>query len=238
MLYVHPLAEEMNKSRRMAALQSRALAAAGCEVLQVDLFGCGDSSGDFGDASWDAWLEDVTTALAALRARTRAPVWLWGLRTGALVASAVAAHTPGLAGLLLWQPVVSGQLALQQLLRLRSAGEALGNGSKGVVAGLRAELAAGRPVEVAGYMLSPALALGLEQASLHAPPPVPRVVWLEVAARADAKLRPSSAAVGDLWRAAGIVVCSEVVHGPAFWHTTEIEDAPALVNATCRVFAA
>ena len=44
-LYLHPLAEEMNRSRRMAALQARALAAAGCEVLQPDLLGCGDSAG-------------------------------------------------------------------------------------------------------------------------------------------------------------------------------------------------
>jgi len=51
-LYLHPFAEEMNKSRRMAALQSRMLAARGIAVLQIDLFGCGDSSGDFGDASW------------------------------------------------------------------------------------------------------------------------------------------------------------------------------------------
>src|SRR5687768_8838655 len=51
-VYVHPFAEEMNKSRRMAALQARALAASGHAVLQIDLLGCGDSSGDFGDASW------------------------------------------------------------------------------------------------------------------------------------------------------------------------------------------
>jgi uncharacterized protein len=237
-LYLHPLAEEANKSRRMAALQSRALAAAGCAVLQVDLLGCGDSSGDSGDASWDAWLHDATIALAALRARAQAPAWLWGLRTGALLASAVAAHSPGLAGLLMWQPVVSGRTALQQMLRLRSAGDALGSGSKGVVAGLRAELAAGRPVDVAGYSLSPALAFGLEQASLQAPPPVPRVAWLEVAVRAGAQLLPASVEVGDRWRAAGIDVCSEVAHGPAFWQTTEIEEAPALINASCRMLMA
>ena len=49
-VYVHPFGEEMNKSRRMATLQARALAQAGFSVLQVDLLGCGDSSGDFGDA--------------------------------------------------------------------------------------------------------------------------------------------------------------------------------------------
>ena len=51
-LYVPPFGEEMNKSRRMAALQARALAAAGFGVLQLDLYGCGDSSGEFAEARW------------------------------------------------------------------------------------------------------------------------------------------------------------------------------------------
>src|SRR5258705_9769402 len=46
-LYLPPFAEEMNKSRRMAALQARAFARIGWNVLQMDLFGCGDSSGEF-----------------------------------------------------------------------------------------------------------------------------------------------------------------------------------------------
>src|SRR5687767_10614876 len=37
--YIHPFAEEMNKSRRMAALQARSLAEAGFAVLQLDLLG-------------------------------------------------------------------------------------------------------------------------------------------------------------------------------------------------------
>ena len=53
-LVVHApaFAEEMNKSRRMVALQARALAEDGLAVLLVDPLGCGDSPGDFGDATW------------------------------------------------------------------------------------------------------------------------------------------------------------------------------------------
>lgn len=71
--YVHPFAEEMNKSRRMAALQAKALAAHGYAVLQLDLLGCGDSSGDFGDASWQAWVDDVVLACQWLRRQGDAP---------------------------------------------------------------------------------------------------------------------------------------------------------------------
>ena len=49
-LFIPPFAEEMNRARRMVALQARDLAAAGWDVLQLDLFGTGDSQGDFGDA--------------------------------------------------------------------------------------------------------------------------------------------------------------------------------------------
>src|SRR5207249_8517309 len=79
-LYIHPFAEEMNKSRRMAALQARAFAAVGWDVLSVDLMGCGDSDGDFGDATLDAWLQDVDAAHRWLATRGSGPVWLWGLR--------------------------------------------------------------------------------------------------------------------------------------------------------------
>ena len=55
-LYLHPFAEELNSTRRVVAQQARALAKAGYGVLQIDLLGCGDSSGEFADATWAAWL--------------------------------------------------------------------------------------------------------------------------------------------------------------------------------------
>src|SRR5512133_1710196 len=72
-VYVHPFAEEMNKSRRAVALQARALAQAGYAVLQIDLHGCGESSGDFGDATWASWIDDVVAACAWLESAGHAP---------------------------------------------------------------------------------------------------------------------------------------------------------------------
>src|SRR5437763_12894742 len=85
-LYVHPFAEEMNRSRRMAALQARALSALGYGVLQIDLYGCGDSSGDFGDARWGLRKQDLAAGAAWLHQRLYQPITLWGLRLGALLA--------------------------------------------------------------------------------------------------------------------------------------------------------
>lgn len=168
-LYLHPFAEEMNRARAVAARQSRAFAAAGYAVLQMDLHGCGDSSGDFGDAGWDRWRGDAHAGLRLLQARFEVPLCLWGLRSGALLADEVARELDTDAALLLWQPVLSGRQHLQQFLRLSLAADMLEGRAQGGTESLLAQLEAGRPVEVAGYTVAPALASGLA-ASVLAPP--------------------------------------------------------------------
>ncbi|MDI4631685.1 hydrolase 2, exosortase A system-associated [Pelomonas sp. V22] len=239
LLYIPPFAEELNKTRRMAALQSRALAEAGIAVLQIDLKGCGDSSGDFGDASWQAWLDDITLARQWLQARHPGlPLWLWGLRAGCLLASAAAQAQPGVAGQLWWQPPASGKLLAQQWLRLKAAGEMLGGGAnaaKGAMDQLRQQLAAGEAVEIAGYTCAASLILGLEAATLQAPGPQ-ALIWLELSRDAEAPaLTPVATKQIDAWRAAGTPLTAEAVSGPAFWATTEIEEAPLLLQATRRL---
>lgn len=232
-LYLHPFAEEMNKSRRMVALACRALAEAGHAVLQIDLRGCGDSSADFGNASWTDWQADVGLALAELDRRVpdsvAAPLWLWSLRAGALLA---ATDWGRLVNHLVWQPMTNGKLALQQFLRLKLAAEMASGASKGLMDQLKTELAAGRPVEIAGYRLGSALASGLEAAKF-APTGTPgRIEWLELSTREDATLTPVSEQAIKAWQNAGWTVRPQIVQGPGFWATSEIELAPALIART------
>lgn len=234
-VYVHPFAEEMNKSRRLASLQARRLSQAGFAVLQIDLLGCGDSSGDFADASWAAWVQDIAEASRWLAQRADGPQWLWGLRVGCLLAVDAARLLDEPSNLLFWQPTVSGRAALQQFLRLRSAGSALaGAGAK---TDARAELAQGQTVVVAGYGLSPGLAQGLEAAELAPPPQAGRAVWFEVNTRPEGGLLPATQRAVDAWQQAGVAVAARVVPGPAFWQTVEIEDVPELLLATQAALA-
>lgn len=245
-LYIHPFAEEMNKSRRMAGLQAQALAQAGFSVLQIDLLGCGDSTGDFGDASWQAWVNDVVQAAHWLRQQNPAtgptpPLWLWGLRAGCLLAVDAARQLPTPCHFLFWQPPAAGKPLLQQFLRLKVAGELLGGQSKGVMDTLRQQLASGAAVEIAGYSLSPGLAAGLEQTTLTPstdPGPGQQLVWFELSTRDDAALSPVATQTLAKWQHAGYACRSTLVQGPAFWQTTEIEDAPALVTATSAALLA
>ncbi len=231
-VHVHAFAEEMNKSRRMVALQARALANAGFLVCRIDLFGCGDSSGDFGAATWDDWIRDAIDASQWAQRRGSGPLLLWGLRAGCLIAAEAARAFSGVAGLVFWQPTPSGRTVLQQFLRLKAATDLKAASAKGVVEAVRAQLQRGEPVDVAGYALASALATGLEQARLEPlVRPVP-VAWLEVANRPEPELLPASQDAVERWRQAGHRVNTCVVGGPSFWNSLEIEEAPALLDAT------
>lgn len=241
-VYVHPFAEEMNKARRMAALQSRAFAHAGYAVLQIDLLGCGDSSGDFGDASWESWVSDVVQACQWIRQKRGAvdapnnlpPLWLWGLRAGCLIACEAAKRLAAPCNFLFWQAPASGKLLLQQFMRLKVASDMLGGQGKGIMEAMRQELEAGSNVEIAGYSLASGMAAGLGQAQLTPPAAQSesQMIWLELSTRDDATLTPVSAKEVAQWQSAGWQVTSQVVNGPAFWQTSEIETAPALISAS------
>ena len=235
-MYVHPFADEMNKARRMVALQSRRMCEAGYAVLQMDLMGCGDSSGDFGDATWEDWIEDVRSACRWLGERTDAPLWLWGLRAGCLLAADAAATLErSKPSFLFWQPARSGKQVLQQFLRFKAAGDLSEGNAKLVMAELRAQLAQGAAVDVVGYRLSAGVAAGLERAQLDPPGNAQRLEWLAVSSRASAGLTPSAERCLEAWREAGVEGHASTVSGPAFWQTTDVEEAPELLDATMRV---
>ena len=242
LVYAAPFAEEMNKTRRMAALQARALAAHGYGVLLIDLHGTGDSDGDFGEARWEQWKADLAAASAWLEQRLDRPVGLWGLRLGALLALDYAhgAAQP-VAQLLLWQPVTDGAAYLTQFLRLRLAGAMLnlstapdagGGAAVATGADLRASLAAGAALEVAGYMLAPQMAAALER--LHAAPLAPAcpTAWLEIVGAAERPLPPGAARTLAAWAGAGAAAAASTVACTPFWATQEISECPALIEAT------
>jgi len=218
----------------MAALAARDFAQRGWLVLQLDLAGCGDSSGDFGDASWQDWIEDISLACGWLQQNDIDDPVLWTLRAGSLLAADWLHLQRRTQPLLLWQPVTNGHLALTQFLRLKAAAQLLGESdSRSVIASLRSDIDAGRTVEIAGYPLSPGVARGLGSAQLRLTDDYAAPVCLLEVSRTE-RTQPTPA-LHDLlkkWKAAGIRASHDVVRGPAFWQTLAIETAPALIPAS------
>jgi uncharacterized protein len=235
LLYIHPFGEELNKTRHLVAAQIRLLAGAGFDILQIDLLGCGDSSGDFSEATWERWLEDIDRAIGWLQVRSTAPLWLWGLRAGALLVAEAGRRLTQPCHFLFWQPLVDGNLALQQVLRQAAMAGMLNHGGKGVVAGLKGRLIAGQSVEVGGYMISSDLADGLVQARLKAPVFAGQLVWLDVSNSEISQILPSTAACLAEWEAAGFEVVHRRVNAPIFWQSAELEAAPELMTETLHL---
>lgn len=228
-----PFAEEMNKSRHILSAMVRALGDAGHDVLLPDLYGTGDSEGDFGSASIDVWCDDILMLIEKLADKGR--VGLIGLRSGALLAATVASRR-AVDSLTLIHPVADGRQQLNQLLRLRLAGGLTDGGKRESAAELRQRLADGQALEIAGYRLSPEMASGLESLALAELQitGVERIDWIELVADVERPLMPSSLRIVDQWQEAGMRVESETIVCDQFWATQEIARCPALVDAVLR----
>jgi exosortase A-associated hydrolase 2 len=240
-LLVPPFAEEMNRSRRMLALQMAAFAVRGVGSLLVDPSGTGDSEGDFAEATWEGWRLDMLAAADWLGRRSDGPIAMLGLRLSCFLALAIArGGAIPLDRLILWQPVLSGETAMTQMLRLRLAGEmAVAGDAKLTTKELRSRLAAGEVVEVAGYPLSGTLVDAIDHLRLvdMVPPPGPRVDWIEVIQDSGVGIGPAASAVLERWRAAGCDVRPRTVAGEPFWSLQETATIPALVAATAALLA-
>lgn len=241
-LHLHPFAEELNTCRRISAQFARALAQAGYAVLQFDMSGCGDSEGEFVDATWVNWLDNAHDALAELDHRAgehedakTAPLWLWGVRSGALLSASMLQSMSTPCHLLWWQPVASGQQVLQQWLRLDAAKTWLSQGQPSERVSPGELLKQGQTVHVAGYAISPALAEGLTALELKAGTPavVPgaRLMWVELNSSSSDELPPAVTRQARTWENMAWAVTTQSMICSPFWQEFGDASAPALAEA-------
>jgi exosortase A-associated hydrolase 2 len=234
-VFVPPFTEEMNKSRRVMTLAARALAESGVASLIVDLYGTGDSAGDFSDARWEIWRSDIACACGWLASREYGPIHLIGLRMGALLALDATAAIPVVERAVLWQPVLAGDAWVAQFLRTDVVARMMAQAdTRATTDTLRARLRDGEAIEVAGYTLAPALVQALESRKLESlvPDRPLRVDWLDVLLDRDRAPSPAGERVRHAWVERGLSVSYQSVCGPPFWSSVEIAEAPELVEAT------
>jgi exosortase A-associated hydrolase 2 len=248
-IHLPAFAEEMNKSRRMVALQAKALSNKNFGVLVLDLFGTGESEGLLEHATWQTWLDDVDSAIHWLKRQySDIPLYLWGLRFGCALAASYAAQTNAeIRGLMLWQPLLSGKVLLNQFLRLRVAA-ALTNQSKTsqttasksaeTTKSLLQQLANGKAVEVGGYLLTPELSasiLDVEAGQLTLKSPI-NIFWLDFMTGDTVKPSPVSSKVIEQWIQQNNTVNWTAISGDRFWSTQEIAVCPELITTTTKLF--
>lgn len=237
-LHFPAFAEEMNKSRPMISQMARKCNSANYTVLVPDLFGSGDSGGDFSDTTWGMWLADMHYLLQWAIEQGAEKITLWGLRVGCLLAANLWTSLDDnvrakVERLLFWQPVLNGEQFSTQFLRLRVAASMM-SGEKITVGGLRKELQQEGRLEVAGYFLNAHLIEELDQQSLKHLMPDPGLVvnWFEVASTKDKPINMGSHKLIDQWKNLGACAEGVVVKGEPFWTTQEVVLAPELIRSS------
>lgn len=235
-LYLPPFTEEMHKSRQIVASNARELAAAGYRVMLLDLTGCGDSGGDFADASWQVWLQDARAAVDTLKRFGNEPVSVWGLRLGALLACEMAQERADIARLVLWQPILNGEQQVDQFLRLKAAAAIVNDAITFDRKILWNELRAGRSLYIAGYELTATLALELARTRLNDLMPSCPVHWVEIGPGSGQHSRASESVIAH-WRGRNPDISTTVVPGEPFWRTVDAPINTLLQRSTVQVFA-
>lgn len=234
-VYVPPLAEEMNRCRSLVAQQARSFAAAGYACTIVDFVGTGDSDGEFCDADLALWYSNLDATIEALQAEDPLPIVLWGMRLGGLLAIDYASRSSiDVQDIVLWQPVTAGKMYVTQVLRQRVASLMVKELPPETTKEIRQRLAGGEQVEIAGYTFGGKLLEDIEAIDLGSMGGLcsGKIHWLEHVLEEGKEPGVAASRAMDQLRALENTVDVHTFCDPQIWQIHERDEAPQLLAAT------
>lgn len=230
-VFFSPFGDEMNQTRRMFRLAAEALAARGVAARVFDLFGTGDSSADFGEATVSAWLSDCSRMLRAAQDEDGRLV-LVGCRLGVALAVKASESLVRPATLLVgWSPLLHGGQQLRDLLRVAR----FARGNRSGASDPKALWDTGECAWFGGYSVSATLARGLGALEALNTPCVEHATLIELRSALDEAAPVVSEGlrrVAQAWAHAGVSTNALALRAPAFWNVADLVDVPQLVQAT------
>jgi exosortase A-associated hydrolase 2 len=235
-LVVPAFGEEMNKSRRMVTEVALGMAHRGFATVVPDLYGTGDSGGDFADADWSGWLDDLRTVAQWCSEQGIALHGVLATRLGCALAVAAsrAGFLPPVSRTVFWQPMFDGGRFVTQFLRIRVAASLMESTGRETVADLREKLRGGSVLEVAGYPVSNALITEIEGLRFtgELPASLGRIHWMSVVSEEGASQPDPSLRFIEQARGKGSDIASQLIVGEPFWTSAETIVVPQMVAAT------
>jgi len=239
-VFCYPFGEERKSAHRAFVYAARAFAEAGLLCLRFDYRGCGDSSGEFHEATVEGWLEDIQAAVAVLKSHLGGgETGLIGLRFGATLAACAAERLPGIARLILWEPILDGRPYFAADLRKKLIKEMMTRGKTSARRGqLLEELEHGKgEIDLDGYKVTGALYVGLAGLNLaHRIAAFHGRCLLCQVSHTDKIGAHVSALMECYTKCGATAVLASVVEEP-FWNKVDFAGCPKLIKATMRWIA-
>ncbi len=228
-------AEEMNRCRYMGTMLAQQLSMSNVGFLSVDAYGTGDSEGEFRDATWAQCYDDLLTAITYAESMGYQRISILGVRLGALQALQIAAKSEKkICRLVFWQPVVNGQTALTQFLRIRIAASMQRDEKPETIQDLERQIESGQHISVSGYEVGPDLFKGIKTAKFdeYVDALAVSIGWFTVISSAERKTPRGDMSMIERLRTTGTTVDHQEIVGPPFWLAHERTLVPELVDAT------
>jgi len=237
-VFIPPFGEEMNRCRSLVSTQARSFATAGYACTLIDFYGTGDSQGELCEASLKVWQDNIRLTIDTLQGETSAPVILWGLRLGGLIALDYAAQTPGSTqDIILWQPVNAANVYVTQMLRQRVASLMVRDLPAETTREIRQRLEQGEEVEIAGYSIGGLLIRDIEGIDTASMSDLcsGKIFWLEHVTEAGKEIGVASRRSVDRLSQLGGRIEVITFSDPPIWLIHERDFAPELLAATGRL---
>ena len=220
-LLCNAFGDERKSSALAMARLARALAGEGRAALCFDYWGCGDSPGDFVEATVSTRLADIRAASDFLLQQAGGErLCLLGLRLGATLAVNAAPNVPGCESLILIEPIPDGAVYVDAMLRRRAVRRMITSGHGD------GDADADDTVDLDGYALRRATIEGIRSLRI-AQPALPWPVLL-VQASFSERLRSETISARDALQSAGACVDVQSLVLPPFWSRVDITDTSSL----------
>jgi len=118
-LFVHAFGEEKLWAQRVFVNYARKLSADGYGALRFDLFGHGDSEGDFRDATVNGWLRDIGHAWRTVNDMSggSGQIGIIGVRLGATLGIMASESIENVKAVVAWEPIVDGAKYASEIVR-------------------------------------------------------------------------------------------------------------------------
>ena len=187
------------------------------------------------ESSLETWRENIRLTIDTLQREADAPLILWGLRLGGLIALDYAARTSvAVRDIILWQPVNAARVYITQVLRQRVASLMVRDLPPETTKQIRERLEDGEEVEIAGYRVSDALIREIEAIDIGLMKDLctGSVFWLEHVTESGKEIGVASRTAIDRLGEQGNRVKVLTFSDPPIWLIHERDFAPELLAAT------